>query len=60
MRTARRIPLEEKLSELLPDVTRRCGRRIIYSSAADKASMEKLIATLVKERLTSERERLAA
>lgn len=60
MRSRKRIPLEEKLAELLPDVTRKIGKPIRYISRADKRAMEKLIATLVKERLMREDERLAA
>lgn len=55
MRTRRLLPPEEKLAELLPDVTRKCGKPVRYISAADKRAMEKLIASLPRPA-----ERLAA
>jgi hypothetical protein len=49
MRSRVRVPLEEIQAELLPDVTRRCGRSIIYSSAEDRLAMEKLWRVLQRQ-----------
>lgn len=55
MRSRVRIPLEEIQAELLPDVTRRLGKPIRYSSEADRVAMEKL-----RRVLFPDEERLAA
>jgi hypothetical protein len=49
LRSRPRIPLEDIQAELLPDVTRRCGRQIIYSSAEDRLAMEKLWRVLQRQ-----------
>jgi hypothetical protein len=45
-RRFRSSPIRVQREELLPDVTRRLGRPIKYSSGADRAAMERLFAKL--------------